>query len=303
MGVRQKSFPWNMDSNLFREVVDTHQQMMQTMQQLMDVVRSRGMRDSLRFRQDRRPRSSSLSIHRGPTPQEKEEEVISIFEEYSILPQDVKENLPFMDYMDMHPKIGYKTEQAKEEYHTIASKWLIHGRNRESSQMDDITLHESALVSSNSNEVCKNLYDEFDSADLNLVISSTHEDKLELQPREEEEEPREKVHERKFVYETNEDVMETLKRCDEWNTRARAARLIAAQARQHIQEFKTKMGTNDARESTPTKEGLMEQLAHEEKHHMDTCLELQVVAIPKPAAQDKLIDEEFQLFMNQDEII
>ncbi|KAH9295410.1 hypothetical protein KI387_038998, partial [Taxus chinensis] len=156
MEVRQKSFPWNMDSDLLRTMITTHQQMIRTMQQIMqrmDVDRSRGRRDSLRVRQDRRPRSSSsFSIHKVLTPQDKEAEVISIFEEYSILPQDVKENFPFMDYMDMHPKIGYKTEQAKEEYHTIASEWLIRGRNRESSQMDDTTLHESALVSSNSNE-------------------------------------------------------------------------------------------------------------------------------------------------------
>ncbi|KAH9315625.1 hypothetical protein KI387_024252, partial [Taxus chinensis] len=124
--------------------------------------RPRDRRDCLRVRQDWRPRSSSLSIHKGPTPQGKEAEVIIIFEEYSILPQDVKENFPFMYYMDMHPKIGHKTEQTRKEYHIIASKWLIRGKNRESSRMDDTTLHESVLVSSSSNEVCKNLYDAFD---------------------------------------------------------------------------------------------------------------------------------------------
>ncbi|KAH9321916.1 hypothetical protein KI387_016555, partial [Taxus chinensis] len=156
MEVRQKSFPWNMDSDLLRTMITTHQQMIWTMQQIMqrmNVDRSRDRRNSLRVRQDQRPRSSSsFSIHKVLTPQDKEAEVISIFEEYNILPQDVKENFPFMNYMDMHPSIGYKTEQARKEYHTIASKWLIRGRNRKTSHIDDTTLHERALVSSNSKE-------------------------------------------------------------------------------------------------------------------------------------------------------
>ncbi|KAH9323962.1 hypothetical protein KI387_043903 [Taxus chinensis] len=49
--------------------------------------------------------------------------------------------------------------------------------------------------------------------------------------------------EKKFVYASKEDVMETLKRCEEWNSRARAAKLIAAQARQHLQEFKENMSS------------------------------------------------------------
>ncbi|KAH9314364.1 hypothetical protein KI387_022991 [Taxus chinensis] len=84
-----------------------------------------------------------------------------------------------MNYMDMHLKLGYKTEQARKEYHTIASKWLIRGRNRESSHMDETTLRESALVSSNSNEVCKNLYDEFDRHVDDLFTSSLQEVPLE----------------------------------------------------------------------------------------------------------------------------
>ncbi|KAH9298267.1 hypothetical protein KI387_029949, partial [Taxus chinensis] len=106
-----------------------------------------------------------------PTPQDKGVEVISIFEEYNILPQYVKENFHFKDYMDMHPNLGHKIEHARKEYHTIASDFLIHGRNSESSHMVDTTLHESALVSSSSNEVHTNLYYEFD-----RHVDSTQED-------------------------------------------------------------------------------------------------------------------------------
>ncbi|KAH9296756.1 hypothetical protein KI387_028438 [Taxus chinensis] len=63
---------------------------------------------------------------------------------------------------------------------------------------------------------------------------------------------------KKFVYASKEDVMKTLKRCEKGNSRARAARLIATQARQHLQEIKEKMWANDARKPTPTKEDSME---------------------------------------------
>lgn len=76
--------------------------------------------------------------------------------------------------------------------------------------------------------------------------------------------------------------METLKKCEEGNSRARDARLIETQARQNMQEFKETMRAIDARKTTPSKEDSMEQLAHEEEPHIDTGVKLQHAVISKP---------------------
>lgn len=84
--------------------------------------------------------------------------------------------------------------------------------------------------------------------------------------------------------------METLKWCEEWNNRARAARLIATQVRQHLQDFKENMWANDVRKYTPMKKVFIEKLAHEEDPHMDTSVKLQHVVISKPTTFDQLSD-------------
>ena len=66
--------------------------------------------------------SNSLPSSRVQIPQNKEEEVISMFKEYNTLPQRIKEELPFMSYMDLHPSLFHKTEFARKKYHTIAHK-------------------------------------------------------------------------------------------------------------------------------------------------------------------------------------
>lgn len=108
------------------------------------------------------------------TPQNKEEEVISMFKEYSALPRKIKKELPFMSYMDLHPSLCHKTEFARKKYLTIAHELFTHERDRESTYKDDTTLHQNDLVSSNSYEVCRKLCDEFDRrADLIQVNTST----------------------------------------------------------------------------------------------------------------------------------
>ncbi|GLJ15132.1 hypothetical protein SUGI_0247520 [Cryptomeria japonica] len=119
-------------------------------------------------------RFNSLPTSKGRTPQNKEEEVISMFKEYSTLPQKNKKELPFMSYMDLHPSLCHKTEFARKKYHTIAHELFTHEMDRESTHKDDTTLHQNDLVSSNSYEVCRNLYDEFDRhADLIQEDTST----------------------------------------------------------------------------------------------------------------------------------
>lgn len=119
-------------------------------------------------------RFNSLPTSKGRTPQNKEEEVISMFKEYSTLPQKIKKELPFMSYMDLHPSLCHKTEFARKKYHTIAHELFTHEMDRESTHKDDTTLHQNDLVSSNSYEVCRNLYDEFDRhADLIQEDTST----------------------------------------------------------------------------------------------------------------------------------
>ncbi|KAH9324845.1 hypothetical protein KI387_005023, partial [Taxus chinensis] len=280
MEVKQKSFPWNMDSDLLRTMITTHQQMIRTMQQIiqrMDVDRTRGRRDSLRVRQDRRPRSSSLSIHRSPTPQDKEAEVISIFEEYSILPQDVKENFPFMNYMDMHPSIGYKTEQARKEYHTRASKCfnlspysheiaaLTHGeKNEEESTSVGIQSTCAGYENSTEDALVKledmaKEYDRYSDFYDNSHVSLPHHERM-LILHEDDNAMGSSIggiqelgvkngfcvmnssHKNSdFLYQNWEDVTKTQLLCDMWSQKAKEARLVAANARQHLQGVKEKI--------------------------------------------------------------
>ena len=57
--------------------------------------------------------SNSLPSSRGQTPKNKEEEVISMFKDYSTLSQRIKKELPFMSYIDLHLSLCHKTEFAR----------------------------------------------------------------------------------------------------------------------------------------------------------------------------------------------
>ncbi|KAH9305425.1 hypothetical protein KI387_009829 [Taxus chinensis] len=98
--------------------------------------------------------------------------------------------------------------------------------------------------------------------------------------------------EKKFVYASKDDVMETLKRCEEWNSRARASRLVAAQARQHPQEFKEKMSSLSGQQGMrnvipqeraagsmeiPFKEGLIAQIKDGVEESMPSHLSQQLI--------------------------
>ena len=93
--------------------------------------------------------SNSLPSSKGQTPQNKEEEVISMFKEYSTLPQRIKKELPFMSYMDLHLSLCHKTKFARKKYHSIAHELFTHEMDRESTHKDDTTLHQNDWVSSN----------------------------------------------------------------------------------------------------------------------------------------------------------
>ncbi|KAH9327700.1 hypothetical protein KI387_007878, partial [Taxus chinensis] len=82
-----KSPLWDPNRVLLRAMVDAQQQLIQTMEHMSSTLdrlaldRPRDRRGSSRARHDQRPRSSKFSIHKGQTPQDKEAEVIDIFEE------------------------------------------------------------------------------------------------------------------------------------------------------------------------------------------------------------------------------
>ncbi|GLJ30143.1 hypothetical protein SUGI_0596150 [Cryptomeria japonica] len=81
----------------------------------------------------------------GSTEQNIREEILSMFEEYDMLPQLIQRELPFSGFMDFHPRQHFKTDFAKKQYHMIA-----------------LTLFSQEEERKTSSEVCESLHDEFE---------------------------------------------------------------------------------------------------------------------------------------------
>lgn len=266
---------------------------------------------------------SSSSSRKYPLPLDRKTEVISIVEEYNTLPQYVRENFPFKDYIDMHPKTCHKVKLATKEYHAIVDDMFsceeedlcqpihVHDKNTIMDQslagyaeerhedvlsfelqpmknknqsscgipkeeitldqeethntplihqvdhkMEGITIMDQSIRDAESMSPRSDTYSNFCNSSSSHVVSSiSHEGNEVVESSYDGTQVKCVAHEiyivdsnhkgSDCVYPTLEDVKKAQETCNGWSHRAKKAKMLAAQARQHLQEVKERCNQLD----------------------------------------------------------